>query len=79
MRWKNSLRRTVHVAKHEGCEVLDISPDRHVHQYAGAVADVPGEAADAGGIAIFGLEPPDEARGPVGERVDGVKSFDKRC
>ena len=41
----------VEVAEDEGGEVRDVSPDRHVDDYPGAVAGVPGEGLHGGGVA----------------------------
>lgn len=67
----------VEVADDEGGEVLYVSPDRHVDDHAGTVASVPGEGSHRGGVALLGLQSPDEAGGPVGGSVHRVKRFDE--
>ena len=63
----------VRVAEHERGERLDRLPHRHVDQDPGASSRVPLERADRGGVAVLGLQPPDEARRRIGQRVDGLQ------
>ena len=60
------------LAVDEGAQRLDRLPDRHVDDQA-----VVAEGADGGGVAVLGLEAPDEARARVGDGVDRREGRDE--
>ena len=58
---------------HEPGQRLDRLPHRHVDQDSGAPGRVPLERADRRGVAVLGLQPPDEAGRRVRRRVHRVE------
>src|SRR5215475_3951157 len=57
----------------EGGQCLDRLPHRHVEDHPRAAGLVPFEGAHGGRVAVFGLQPPDEARCHVRQGVDRVE------